>query len=138
MRLAVDLEGYGGLRLGEGCRPLLRGEEPLFLRRMRSGPDKAARQRSSRVAETLSGDDQALWDNLRALRTRLAESQGVPPYVIFHDRALLAMAEHKPEDEDTLLTIDGVGAKKLAAYGEAFLAVIAGMAPEDAAALAAP
>jgi ATP-dependent DNA helicase RecQ len=136
--LAVDLEGYGGLRLGEGCRPLLRGEEPLFLRRMRSGPDKAARQRSSRVAETLSGDDQALWDNLRALRTRLAESQGVPPYVIFHDRALLAMAEHKPEDEDTLLTIDGVGAKKLAAYGEAFLAVIAGMAPEDAAALAAP
>jgi ATP-dependent DNA helicase RecQ len=134
--LTVDLEGYGGLRLGEHCRPLLRGETPLFLRRMQGNIDSAARQRSSRAAEALAGEDRALWEHLRALRTRLAESQGVPPYVIFHDRALLAMAEHKPEDEDALLAIDGVGAKKLAAYGDAFLSVIAGMDPEEAAALA--
>ena len=134
--LAVDLEDYGGLRLGEHCRPLLRGEAPLFLRRMRAGTDSAAKQRGSRAAEALSGDDRALWEKLRALRTRLAESQGVPPYVIFHDRALLAMAEHKPEDENALLAIDGVGAKKLDAYGDAFLSVIAGMDPEDAATLA--
>ena len=55
---------------------------------------------------------------------RLLEEQGVPPYIIFHDRTLAAMAQHRPESPEQLLRIGGVGEKKLERYGEAFLAEI--------------
>jgi ATP-dependent DNA helicase RecQ len=69
-----------------------------------------------------------LWESLRELRKRLADEQGVPPYVIFHDRALLAMVEHRPANGSEFLAIDGVGEKKLDAYGSTFLSAIAAAA----------
>lgn len=122
--LSVDLDGYGGLRLGEDCRSLLRGETTLNLRHARI-TEKPARRRAAAPAAELDGDDRELWEALRDLRKRLADEQGVPPYVIFHDRALLAMVEHRPADEAEFLSIDGVGEKKLGAYGPAFIGAIA-------------
>jgi ATP-dependent DNA helicase RecQ len=61
---------------------------------------------------------------LRALRKRLSEEQGVPPYVIFHDATLREMAERAPRTADQLATVSGVGAAKLERYGAAFLDVI--------------
>ena len=67
-----------------------------------------------------------LFEALRECRRELAKSQGVPPYVIFHDATLREMAALKPRSRSELATISGVGERKLDAYGEAFLAVVRG------------
>jgi len=65
-----------------------------------------------------------LFDALRATRRELAAEANVPPYVIFHDAVLRAMATNRPATLDAMGTIPAVGAKKLEAWGDAFLAVI--------------
>ena len=64
------------------------------------------------------------FDALRATRRDLASEAGVPPYVIFHDAVLRAMASERPASRADLASIPGVGAKKLEAWGDAFLEVI--------------
>ena len=120
--LAVDLEGHGALRLTEACRPVLRGEEPLWLRKDTRPARGAKRSASGRTLPP--GADQGLWDALRAKRRELAEDQGVPPYVIFHDATLMAMMEARPHSLAAMAELQGVGQRKLEAYGEDFLAVI--------------
>jgi len=71
--------------------------------------------------------DPDTWAALRAERRRLAESEGVPPYVIFHDTTLLAMLEQRPINLEEFAQLPGVGARKLERYGEAFLAVMAAL-----------
>jgi ATP-dependent DNA helicase RecQ len=66
-----------------------------------------------------------LWQALRALRLEIAREQGVPPYIIFHDTTLLDMVRRKPRDLAALALVPGVGASKLARYGDRFLAAIA-------------
>ncbi|MBO6752537.1 MAG: HRDC domain-containing protein, partial [Spongiibacter sp.] len=65
-----------------------------------------------------------LWEALRAHRKQLAEEQGVPAYVIFHDATLAEMAERQPQTLDQLSHISGIGQRKLDAYGDSFLDVI--------------
>jgi len=65
-----------------------------------------------------------LWEKLRALRLQLAKDQGVPPYVIFHDRSLREMAEFLPRSLAAMRTIAGVGETKLDRYGQMFLQLI--------------
>ena len=120
--LNTDIEGYGALKLTPACRPLLRGEQQLSLRKERK-PEK--RRREGRKSYNFVGAEQkALWEALRAKRTELATEQGVPPYVIFHDATLMEFTERRPLDEEQMSRISGVGERKLAQYGEAFLAVI--------------
>jgi ATP-dependent DNA helicase RecQ len=73
----------------------------------------------------LDAADTPLFDALRALRKRLADAQGKPPYVIFGDAALLDMCRLKPVDEATFLAVNGVGQAKLERYGAEFMAAIA-------------
>lgn len=118
--LSVDLERFGALRLEEKCRPLLRGEESIDLRR--DIRQKVAKQqtRTPLPADT----DIALWEALRERRRELAEEQGVPPYVIFHDRTLQEMCAVLPRNIMEFGRISGVGERKLDKYGEEFLQVI--------------
>ncbi|MDQ3196578.1 MAG: HRDC domain-containing protein, partial [Pseudomonadota bacterium] len=74
---------------------------------------------------------EGLWQALRETRTRLAKEQGVPPYVIFHDATLLEMLARRPRDLPEFAAISGVGARKLAQYGETFLAVLSGASRES-------
>ncbi|HSH68480.1 MAG TPA: HRDC domain-containing protein, partial [Deferrisomatales bacterium] len=67
-----------------------------------------------------------LFERLRELRLELARAQGVPPYVIFHDATLQAMALERPQTLSGLAGITGVGERKLDRYGEAFLGVLRG------------
>ena len=69
--------------------------------------------------------DEALFEELRALRRDLARERGVPPYLIFNDRTLSLMSARKPKSEAELLEIKGVGEKKAADLGPLFLAGIA-------------
>ncbi len=123
--LAVDIEGHGGLQLTDICRAVLRGEERLWLRRD-SKPTKTKKERAERATRTTFSDpaDQRLWEALRTRRRELAATQGVPPYVVFHDATLAEMVEHCPRTRAELAHISGVGERKLDAYGEEFLYVI--------------
>ncbi|AGA34847.1 ATP-dependent DNA helicase RecQ [Thioalkalivibrio nitratireducens DSM 14787] len=126
--LRTDLDGHGGLSLDESCRPLLRGETTVELRRDQR-PARSPRERGSRAARPaadLAPEDQALWDALRACRRRLADAQGVPPYVIFHDVTLAEMLHEAPVTLDQMAGISGVGISKLDRYGDEFLRVIRG------------
>jgi len=120
--LWVDMEHYGALKLSESCRGLLRGEDRIELRR--DVTEKIVRKRARPTVEDLAPEDQGLWEALRARRRQLAETQGVPPYVIFHDATLREMVAHRPGNLDQLARLNGVGASKLEKYGAEFLAVI--------------
>jgi ATP-dependent DNA helicase RecQ len=122
--LDTDAEGYGALRLSAKCRPLLRGEQRLQLRRQRK-PVKAERQARRKTAQALRASDQPLFEALRELRLRVAQERGVPPYVVFHDASLQEMARQRPGTPEQLLGISGVGEGKLARFGRAFLEEIA-------------
>ena len=71
-----------------------------------------------------SSDEEALFVALKALRRRIADARNMPAYIVFSDATLIAMAEARPKSDDELLAIPGVGPRKLAAYGEAFLALL--------------
>ncbi len=120
--LEVDAEGYGGLRLTEASRALLRGERELHLRK--EAPSRAERERNVRGSVVVAEHDMPLFGALRDLRAQLAREQNVPAYVIFHDSTLRSIAEHRPETLDQLGRIGGIGGSKLARYGEQVLEAI--------------
>ena len=125
--ISVDMEGYGGLRLTEAARPVLRGKQEVWLRRdaepARRKPSKA--ERGSRLREAYAGaNEDPLWLALKAKRMELAREQGVPPYVIFHDSTLLEILNRKPQTLDEMGQVSGVGQAKLAKYGDDFLRVL--------------
>ena len=125
--LTVDMEAYGGLRLTEQARPVLRGEQEVWLRRdAPPTPRKPSKvERSARTRETFAGaNENPLWLALKAKRMELAREQGVPPYVIFHDSTLLEILNQRPVTLTELGKISGVGQAKLLRYGEAFLQVV--------------
>ena len=127
--LSVDLQGFGALKLQEKCRPLLRGECEIALRRDQK-QKVAKRQTKTPLPEEINV---GLWEALRDCRRELAEAQGVPPYVIFHDSTLVEMCSVVPRTLDDFSKLSGVGERKLMKYGEAFLAAIrdAEQAPFD-------
>lgn len=118
--LSVDMTHFGALRLEEKCRPLLRGEETILLRKETTS--KTSRQQTKTPLP--SDIDITLWEALRECRRLLAEEQGVPPYVIFHDRSLKEMCAALPRNVLQFGQITGVGERKLQKYGDAFLQVI--------------
>ena len=124
--LSVDVDGHGSVQLSETARPVLKGEQNLTLRKML----KASRSSSRRAASPVAVSNQPLWDALRELRRKLAEEQGVPAYVIFHDATLMDMVERQPQTLEQLGRVSGVGERKLAAYGEAFLNVLIEYEPD--------
>ena len=123
--LSVDLNQFGALRLEEKCRPLLRGEQQILLRRDTAQKSVRAQPKKSTPKSPLPTDiDTALWDALREHRRSLAEEQGVPPYFIFNDRSLKEMCYELPRNQAHFARITGVGERKLEKYGDSFLQVI--------------
>ncbi|MCL4135265.1 UNVERIFIED_CONTAM: hypothetical protein GTU68_053549 [Idotea baltica] len=108
--VCVDMERFGALRLEEKCRPLLRGEEQIELRRD--------------IKKKEADIDAALWELLRECRRELAAEQGIPPYIIFHDRTLQEMCVTVPQTMEQFGLLGGVGERKLDKYGPTFLQAI--------------
>jgi len=118
--LDIDTEGFGALKLTEKCRPLLRGDIILNLRKQTTTEVVKEKKQKSPVRP----QDEALWEALRDLRTELAQELGVPPYLIFHDASLMEMIKERPANLDKMRNISGVGQQKLQQYGQKFLDVI--------------
>ncbi len=119
--LIQDIAAYSVLKLTDAARPLLRGEVELELALPRI---KAKTKKKPKAAREAGPYDEALFDHLRALRKRLSDEQGVPPYIVFGDATLIQMAALRPLDEEQLLAVSGVGQAKLEKYGRDFLDAI--------------
>jgi ATP-dependent DNA helicase RecQ len=126
--LAVDVEGHGGLYLGETAPAVLRGEVPISFRKdaeTERRQRRAGRSSGNTATVELGAGEERLWQRLRARRLELAKEQAVPPYVIFHDATLMEMVRKRPRSLVELAQIPGVGRSKLERYGEIFLADLA-------------
>jgi ATP-dependent DNA helicase RecQ len=107
----IDYEGYGAFKLTEQCRPVLRGEQALMLRKDSEpvkGSGKAGGYRAANKSER-----NALWEALKTKRQEMADDQNVPPFFIFHDATLMAMMEKKPTNLRQMRTISRSVVKKL-------------------------
>ena len=121
--LEQDIANYSVLKLTPAARPLLRGETPLVLAKPRI-KETAKKTKRPKAAAELAPGDETLFNELRTLRKELADAEGKPPYIVFGDATLVQMAREKPQTEQDLLTITGVGQHKLEKYGNDFLNAI--------------
>jgi ATP-dependent DNA helicase RecQ len=127
--LAPDPDGHGGLRTTPDARAVLRGERVVELRRASPlalaprGRRKAAAKAFGPAAPPTS-EESTLFEALKAWRRGVAAEQGVPAYVVFHDKTLAEIARVKPRSIGALQLISGVGESKLARYGEGLLEVV--------------
>lgn len=112
----LDLEGsqYPIVKLTPKAHEVLQSKETVLLTK----PAIKTRLTQWSGVEAFGSD---LFELLRALRKRLADEEGMPPYVIFHDSTLKAMATALPHDLPSLMRISGVGQSKASKYGEIFL-----------------
>ena len=122
--LVVDIDQYGGLKLTARGEAVLKGRETFELREIvpAKGEKKPRRSAVSKAAE--ADVDAGLLAALKALRRDLAAERNVPAYVIFSDATLIDMCHLRPDNLEQMAAVNGVGPKKLADLGEAFLAVI--------------
>ena len=122
--LAVDHDAYGAFKLTEASRAVLKGEQPVSLRKQ---APKARPAKKKRLAafDGLSAVEAGLYERLRAWRADAARAHGVPAYVILHDATLRDIAHLRPGSLDALRAISGVGARKIEAYGEQILKRVA-------------
>ena len=115
-----DHESYGALRLTEASRAVLKGGQRVEMRRAtgrKSGPKRA----KARVGSAVNPE---VFERLKAWRTAQARSQSVPPYVVFHDATLAAIAAARPRNLDALSAIPGIGVRKLERYGPTLIELL--------------
>jgi len=123
--LIQDISTFSVLKLTPRALRLLRAEETLELARPRLQEKSVKKKRKGGPVADLNDDDLRLFETLRELRKQLAAEQGVPPYVIFGDAALLEMSRDRPSNEAQFLDINGVGEVSLERHGAMFLEAIA-------------
>jgi ATP-dependent DNA helicase RecQ len=121
----VDHERYNALALTDAARPLLRGETEFTVRLSPEKTRKARVRHKAGMAEFPGGIPTTLFGRLRAWRASTAQERNVPAYVIFHDATLRDIALARPAALNDLRRISGVGDRKLEAYGEEILKIIA-------------
>jgi ATP-dependent DNA helicase RecQ len=114
-------EEHGGFQLTSKGEAILLGRESISLRSPQSPPRRRTRAARGQAAEGLDSD---LLAKLKALRRDLAQDEGVPAYMVFPDKTLLDMIDRRPTTLGEMGEVHGVGQRKLALYGEAFLEVV--------------
>ena len=131
----VNTEAFNTLQLMPDARQVLKGEVSVLLRQQAasSKPERSRRGGKAPVKTSVKGMAEASLNagslerlaRLKAWRTDVAREHNLPPFVIFHDATLRAIAEQAPQDLHALSGISGMGVKKLAAYGAEVLRVCA-------------
>ncbi|MDB6082324.1 MAG: recQ 3, partial [Gammaproteobacteria bacterium] len=110
-------DGYSVLSLNDSSWLVLRSERSVNV----ADTGKTDRARAPDAGRAIPAEGDALFERLRALRKQLADTQGLPPYVIFHDATLREMVARRPRTLGEFATIRGVGEGKLARYGQQFI-----------------
>jgi ATP-dependent DNA helicase RecQ len=127
--IVQDLLEHGRWWVTDDGWRVLKGGQKIELRKDLAGASSGKPRRDRRPDALVGEADSALLTALKALRTRLAQAQRVPAYVVFSDRTLAELAVHRPTTMDAMREIHGVGDAKLERYGAAFLELIRG--PSD-------
>jgi ATP-dependent DNA helicase RecQ len=129
--LQSDSEAFGALKLTETARGVLKGETELMLREEATGTRiRAIRTKSRRgdvVPQAVSGGetgDPTLTGALKAWRSEVARTRGVPAYVVLHDSTIDGIATSLPKTLEQLRGIPGIGDKKLEHYGDELIALV--------------
>ncbi len=128
--VAVDGGAFNTLQLTDASRAVLKGDVAVQLRQSVSTPAERKGKRTPakatpKVPASLDAPGERRYLALKAWRAEVAGEHNLPAYVIFHDATLAAIAERAPQSLDDLQGISGIGVKKLEAYGEEVLRVIA-------------
>jgi ATP-dependent DNA helicase RecQ len=129
--VAVDAQAFNTLQLTEQSRAVLRGELTVQLRQSVSTPSSRKTKRSGagsaaiKAPIALDGEGLVRYAALKAWRADVAREHNLPAYVIFHDATLAAIAKRAPQTLEDLQGISGMGAKKLEAYAQDVLRVVA-------------
>ena len=116
-----DTDHFNVLRLTPKAIPVLRGEEKVALAVLRVELLKDTPQKKKERSDALPLSNSPLFENLRALRRKLANEENKPPFMIFSDTTLHEMVRLKPKNLEQLLAVSGVGQHKLTHYGHYFL-----------------
>ena len=124
--LQSDSEAFGGFKLTESSRGVLRGETRVMLR------EEAERKRLRRAKGAKPGAPPidaaartgSLFTALRNWRSTTAREHGVPAYVILHDATLEGIVTARPRTMDQLRSVPGIGDKKLERYGDALIQIV--------------
>ncbi|KOC88657.1 ATP-dependent DNA helicase RecQ [Winslowiella iniecta] len=112
---------HSALQLTEAARPILRGEEPLML----AVPRLVAIKSKNSSQKFYGGNyDRKLFAKLRKLRKAIADEENIPPYVVFNDATLIEMAEQMPLTASEMLSVNGIGQRKLERFGKPFMVMI--------------
>jgi ATP-dependent DNA helicase RecQ len=106
-------DGYPVLKLNKLSLEILRRQRSFEIPSIPLLPQKVSNTTS---APALTAEEEGLFHHLRNLRKRIADDQQLPPYVVFHDSSLQAMAQQRPQSKEQFAKIPGVGARKLEAY----------------------
>ncbi|MDP4607651.1 MAG: HRDC domain-containing protein, partial [Burkholderiaceae bacterium] len=126
--VVVDSGMYKTLQLGEPARALLRNQAQVW-QRVASAASTSAKRSTKTKSKTdeadLDAPAQGVFTALKAWRAEVARAHDLPAYVIFNNNTLKALAQLRPTDADELVGVPGIGAKKLEAYGDEVLRVIA-------------
>ena len=122
--LKADIGGFGSLKLTRESQAVLRGETTIALRQDVEIKKKKNKSLTPRVETAAPLDGDPLWQALKNKRLELAREQGVPPYIIFHDRTLIEIHDKEPLNLVDFATISGVGESKLQRYGQIFIDVV--------------
>ena len=124
--LRTDAQAFGGLRLTDAARPVLKGETTLALRKQarRLRGKKAVPAARQSGGTPMEAGDASRFEALRVWRAGLAREQGVPAYVILHDKTLRELVVRRPPNLSVLLGVPGIGQAKAERYGEALLRLL--------------
>ena len=118
--LEETTDGYSILKLNDGSWQVLRKQRSVEIHISQ----KAETTQRRTGEDELNGDETLLMNELRSLRKRLADEQGVPPYIVFSDASLRQMAQERPTRAATFTEVSGVGKRKLDQYGKTFTEAI--------------
>jgi len=123
--LRVDVQEHNGIKITDKGFAFLKKKEVIHFRKVR---ERKAGKKEKLVRHPKisldSGTDQALYENLKAARQKMAKTRRVPAYVIFHDRTLVELARVRPQSLEEMLEINGIGESKLKKFGQTLLDVI--------------
>lgn len=129
--LQVDYQNFGALKLTEGSRPVLRGEQTLIFRRINLANKTKTEKRKTKSAAAYnkpgtSAETLAIYETLREWRAQKAKEHGLPAYVIFHDSTLKEISTVVPCNKEQLQEISGIGVNKLQKYGQELIQICRG------------
>ncbi len=120
----VDMAEHGALQLTDAAREVLKGQRNVQLRRPVKRKSTPSRSTTRTPVSELSAADEALFQLLRKWRSETAKEQGVPAYVILHDKTLRELAEVRPTSHGLLASVSGMGSAKIEHYGAELLELI--------------